>query len=82
MYLFKVYANLRNTFFEDIGKFIVDFDTLSLHERIMMFLSSQPSDVNLLVVNYVNKCFELRHYKNLPMQYTVIFKIVKNENLQ
>ena len=47
-------------FFEDIGKFIVDFDTLSLHERFMMFLSSQPSDVNLLIVNYVNKCFELR----------------------
>ena len=54
------YANLRNIFFEDIGKFIVDFDTLSLHERFVMLLSSQQSDVNLLVVNYVNKCFELR----------------------
>ena len=49
-----------NIFFEDIGKFIVDFDTLSLHERFVMLLSSQQSDVNLLVVNYVNKCFELR----------------------
>ena len=54
------YANLRNIFLEDIGKFIVDFDTLSLHERFVMLLSSQQSDVNLLVVNYVNKCFELR----------------------
>ena len=24
----------------------------------------------------------LYHYKNMPMQYTVIFKVVKNENFQ
>ena len=48
-------------FFEDIGKFIVDFGTLiSLHERFVMLLSSKQSDVNLLVVNYVNKCFKPR----------------------
>ena len=80
MYLFKVCSSEK--YFFDIGKFIVDFDTLCLHEIFMMLLSSQPSDNNLLVVNYVNKCFELRHYENLPMQYTVIFKIVKNENFQ
>ena len=54
------YSDIRNNLFEAISKFVVNFDTLSLEEKILMLLSSQQSDVNLLVVDYVNKCFEVR----------------------
>ena len=53
------YSDIRNILFEAISKFVVNFDTLSL-EDFFMLLSSQQSDVNLLVVDYVNKCFEVR----------------------
>ena len=43
-----------------ISKFVVNFDTSNLKEIFLMLLSSQQSDVNLLVVDYVNKCFEAR----------------------
>ena len=54
------YSDIRNNLFEAISKFVVNFDTLSLEENFLMLLSSQQSDVNLLVVDYVNKCFEVR----------------------
>ena len=54
------YSDIRNNLFEPISKFVVNFDTLSLLEKFLMILSSQQSDVNLLVVDYVNKCFEVR----------------------
>ena len=49
------YSDIRNNLFEAISKFVVNFDTLSLEENFLMLLSSQQSDVNLLVVDYVNK---------------------------
>ena len=52
------YSDIRNNLFEAISKFVVNFE--SLGEKILMLLSSQESDVNLLVVDYVNKCFEVR----------------------
>ena len=54
------YSDIRNNLFEAISKFVVKFDTLSLEENFLMLLSSQQSDINLLVVDYVNKCFEVR----------------------
>ena len=48
----------RNQLFADIAKFIVNFDTLCLEDKFLLLLSSQQLDVNLLVRNYVNKCFE------------------------
>ena len=54
------FSDIRNNLFKAISKFVVNFDTLSLEENILMVLSSQQSDVNLLVVDYVNKCFEVR----------------------
>ena len=54
------YSDIRNNLFEAISKFVVNFDTLSLEENFLMLLSSQQSNVNLLVVDYVNKCFEVR----------------------
>ena len=53
------YAYLKNIFFEAFS-FVVNFDTLSLDKIYLMLLSSQQSDVNLLVVDYVNKYFEVR----------------------
>ena len=54
------YSDIRNNHFKAISKFVVNFDTLSLEENYLMLLSSQQSDVNLLVVDNVNKCFEVR----------------------
>ena len=56
------YSDLRNNLFEAISKFVVNFDTLSLEHFFLILLSSQQSDVNLLVVDYVNKCFEVKSY--------------------
>ena len=54
------YCDLRNQLFADIAKFIVNFDTLCLEDKVLLLLSFQQLDMNLLVlhVNYVNKCFE------------------------
>ena len=38
------YSDIRNNLFEAISKFVVNFDTLSLEENLML-LSSQQSDV-------------------------------------
>ena len=54
------YSDIRNNLFEAFSKFVANFDTLSSEEIFLMLLSSQQSDVNLLVVDYVNKCFEVR----------------------
>ena len=48
----------RNQLFADTAKFIVNFDTLCLEDKFLLLLGSQQLDVNLLVLNYVNKCFE------------------------
>ena len=60
MHVCSKYSDIRNNLFEAISKFVVNFDTLSLEEKFLMLLSSQQSEVNLLVVDYVNKCFEVR----------------------
>ena len=52
------YSDIRNNLFEAISKFVVNFE--SLGEKLLMLLSSQESYVNLLIVDYVNKCFEVR----------------------
>ena len=38
--------------------FVVNSDTLCLENKFLLLLGSQQLDVNLLVLNYVNKCFE------------------------
>ena len=60
MWVSPKYAYLRNNLFEAISKFVVNFNTLSLNANVLMLVSSQQSGVNLLVVDYVNKCFEVR----------------------
>ena len=52
------YCDLRNQLFANIAKFIVNFDTLCLEGKFLLLLGSQQLDVNLLVLNYVNKYFE------------------------
>ena len=54
------YCDLRNQLFADIAKFIVNFDMLCLEDKFLLLLGSQQLDVILLVLNYVNKCFETR----------------------
>ena len=54
------YCDLRNQLFADIATFIVNFDTLCLEDKFLLLLGSQQLDVNLLVINYVSKCFDTR----------------------
>ena len=54
------YCDLRNQLFADIATFIINFDTLCLEDKVLLLLGSQDLDVNLLVINYVDKCFETR----------------------
>ena len=36
---------------------IVNFETISLEDKFLLLLGSQQIHINLLVINYVNKCF-------------------------
>ena len=42
-------------------KFLSNFDTLSLQDKLLLLFGSQETDINTsLVINYVSKCFETR----------------------
>ena len=50
----------------------------------MLILLLQICDVRATSFTYCLLSFYIRtlHYENMPMQYTVIFKVVKNENFR
>ena len=46
----------------------------------MKYLPKHAFQKSLLSIYYVNDIKSL-HYENLPMQYTVVFKVVNNEKI-
>ena len=48
----------------------------------VQLFTSENLTVNPKLQGFLESKVYLSHYENLPMQYTVIFKVVKNENFQ
>ena len=57
----KLYQNERKVMYANINDFVPQFETFSEMEKFSFLMGNKESDILLVFIKYISKCFDLRN---------------------